>query len=384
MKTLSFGVARYVGALLSVAVLVALFLQPEPAAAATDDPAGRAAVTVMTRNVYLGGNLAVLAAASTPQAFIDGATALFASVQATDFNQRAEALADEIAATQPDLIGLQEVALWRSAYPSGGLSPPNATHVEYDFLAILLDALAARGFAYAPVAVLAETDIQVPAGVNGNRCEIPAGFFLGHCRDIRFSDREVILAKVARGAAAVSVTNAQSATFLTNFMLPLPSGLGVYNERRGWVAVDGEVRGHRFRLVSAHLHADVPFIQMAQAHEIVDGPAATPMPLIFVCDCNSPADGSGTATYAYLRSNLRDAWTEKRPGDAGYTCCQAPNLFNEPSLLDERLDLVWLRGPLGAVEMRVVGDMEHERTDSGLWPSDHAGVAARLLLGLGL
>src|SRR5262249_20853335 len=108
-------------------------------------------VTVMTRNVYLGGSLARTVAARNLAELVTAVTTTFAIVLATDFQERAQALAVEIEAIQPDLIGLQEVALYRSQFPADFSPAPNATTVELDFLQILLDALAARGLHYAPV-----------------------------------------------------------------------------------------------------------------------------------------------------------------------------------------------------------------------------------------
>jgi endonuclease/exonuclease/phosphatase family metal-dependent hydrolase len=368
--------------LLAAAVLV---FDTAGASAQVRDAAARgdkAQLSVMTRNLYLGGDLALALTATNPQEFIDAATTIFANVEATNFNQRAQALADEIAAAEPDLVGLQEVALWRSNYPSSGPSAPTATKVEFDFLAILLDALAERRVPYEAVAVVEETDVQVPAGANGFRCDIPLGFVLGRCRDIRFTDRDVILMKSGHGAGHIRVTRAQTGTFLANVAQDIP-GFGTFTANRGWTAVDAQVSGQAFRFVSAHLDPDISFVQTAQALEILAGPAATPLPVIFVCDCNSPADGSGTPTYASLvAAGMRDAWIAVR-GTPGYTCCQNADLLNPQSLLDERLDIIWLHGDISPVKARLVGDADRDRTDSGLWPSDHAGVFAKLRLGGG-
>jgi hypothetical protein len=57
--------------------------------------------------------------------------------------QRAEALADEIVRASPDLVGLQEAALFRTQIPADGPATP-ATNVSYDFIQILIDALEDR------------------------------------------------------------------------------------------------------------------------------------------------------------------------------------------------------------------------------------------------
>ncbi len=66
------------------------------------------------------------------------------------------------------------------------------------------------------------------------------------------------------------------------------------------------------------------------------------------------------------------------PNDPGYTCCQNANLLNPTSLLNERLDLILFRGPFAVSDVVLVGDDPADKTPSGLWPSDHAGVVARL------
>ena len=83
----------------------------------------------MTRNLYLGSSLGPALEAATPEAFVEGVARIYATVQYTNFPQRAEAIADEIQEEEPDLIGLQEVTKWTT----GGLNPPPG----YDFLAIL-------------------------------------------------------------------------------------------------------------------------------------------------------------------------------------------------------------------------------------------------------
>jgi hypothetical protein len=64
--------------------------------------------------------------------------------------------------------------------------------------------------------------------------------------------------------------------------------------------------------------------------------------------------------------------------DPGYTCCQNQNLLNFPSTLNTRIDLELLRGAIGVDEANLVGDGPSDRTQSGLWPADHAGLIATL------
>src|SRR4051812_26667826 len=92
------------------------FLSASPAAL-KEGGNGEKDVTVMTQNLYFGADLApaIAALASGDGAAIVGAvSAAFANVGATNFPQRAKAIAREVVATKPDLIGLQEAALWRT------------------------------------------------------------------------------------------------------------------------------------------------------------------------------------------------------------------------------------------------------------------------------
>jgi hypothetical protein len=77
-----------------------------------------------------------------------------------------------------------------------------------------------------------------------------------------------------------------------------------------------------------------------------------------------------------------DAWIVARPGENGFTCCQAEDLLNPLNLASERIDLVLFRGDFGVMAADILGEDPADRTESGLWPSDHAGVAATLRLPL--
>jgi len=54
-----------------------------------------------------------------------------------------------------------------------------------------------------------------------------------------------------------------------------------------------------------------------------------------------------------------------RPGSTATTC-------------PHRIDLILFRGFAGVDNMKVFGDLPSDRTPSGLWPSDHAGLVATL------
>ena len=98
----------------------------------------------MTRNIYLGGNIFHPIGSPDLDTFKQKTSELWAEIQKTDFvGTRAALLAREVKRAKPDLVGLQEVAIWRRS-PDGqsdGNATP-ATQVVYDFLKTLRRELA--------------------------------------------------------------------------------------------------------------------------------------------------------------------------------------------------------------------------------------------------
>jgi hypothetical protein len=327
----------------------------------------------MDWNIYVGANIDAILAVPPEQIPFAVAQA-WADVQSTNFPERAEAIADRVAAERPHLIGLQEVSLFRTQSPGDFLigNPTPATDVALDFLEVLMDALAARGLDYAPVAITTNFDLEVP---------IFTGVGLD---DIRLTDHDVILAR-----SDVSVTNVREENFATNLQVPL--GGQVLTLLRGWNSVDATIGRRTIRFVNTHLEPPeiAPAVQVAQGQELIAALADGELPTVLVGDLNSAADGSSTPTiFDFLDAGFLDAWTQGRPRGDGFTCCQDPLLQNAVSELVKRIDYVLVRdafrtGPIvGAVEIGRLGAEPADKTPSGLWPSDHAGLAARFQLPL--
>lgn len=324
-----------------------------------------ASVTVMARNVYLGADLRPIFAASTAPSLFSAVGAAWASAQATDFAERAEALPQEVETARLDLVGLQEVALYRIDVPADGPATPAAA-VAADFLQMLLDALAERGLAYDPVVIRRGADNELPSGFP------PA-------MDVRLTIREVILVRVDGRKRRLRLANARSATYSSNLVVSTP--VRPASLPRGWTSVDVTVKRRTFRYVNTHLEAFAAPIQVAQADELVASLAAAPFPVVLVGDLNSRADGLGTPTYANaVTAGFRDAWATAHPFEAGFTCCHAADLRSPTRRPDQRIDYVLVRGAIGIADAGVVGAEPDDRTPSDLWPSDHAGVVATLSL----
>lgn len=344
---------------------------------------GRKTFTVMTRNLYYGADLtpAIGAVASgDPAAIVAAVSEIWGRVKFTDFPARARGLAREIAWFRPDLIGLQEATVWRSQTPGDFLEgnfEPNAEHVEYDFVALLLQALEARGLHYARVSEETGLDAEFP----GFLSEADAG--IGLISDLRLTEHEVILARTDLSPWDLELSNPQAANFETN--LPISPGFDLL---RGWASVDARVGGKSFRFVTTHLEDESEDIRNAQAAEILAGPAGTSLPVVLVGDLNSDANVVAPAYASILGAGFVDAWSQTRPGWKVDTCCNAELLTNpffpDPADRAGRIDVVLYRGvpDLSALASWRVGINPFlDRVFNGLtwiWPSDHAGVAALL------
>jgi len=155
-------IRRYGFVSLAFALVSAVIGLPTAARAASGN---QLQITAMTYNLFQGSELTEAISAATPAQFLAAVAADYGEVQRTDFPQRAQAIAAEAQSAAPDLIGLQEAALWQTGAASTSFPPPPASTVSYDFVQILVDALNARGLHYAPVAVTTDFTVQGPRPV---------------------------------------------------------------------------------------------------------------------------------------------------------------------------------------------------------------------------
>ncbi|MQA99886.1 MAG: hypothetical protein GEU78_06275 [Actinobacteria bacterium] len=337
-------------------------------AASTAGAANPRPVKVMTRNLYLGADLTPAITATSLPEFLAANAHIFSVVQQTNFPERAVALAHEIADADPALIGLQEVALW---YSGAFNDPAPATTLEYDFLEILQQELSAVGAPYDVVRVQDEADIEAPAG---------APYF----KDFRLVQRDVILVKAGLGDE-VRMSNAQSDNF--DNILTISSGIGLQIPvERGWTSVDVTVNRRTFRLVNTHLEAFHPLVRLAQAEELIapTGPIGSATGnVVLAGDINSgpelPVEVNRLAFFELTGFGLVDTWAVANPGDPGFTSGFG-ELLDEPleSALEHRVDHVMALGNVGVVRSKIYGTDPDNRTATGMWPSDHAGVMATL------
>ena len=128
---------RRTAVLLGLAAALTLALLPSLAVAKgkkQSQGAGKE-INVMTRNLYLGADLGPPIAAKSVGEFTELNGGVLREVTANDFPVRAKGLAQEILKKKPDLVGLQEAALWRTGPPSlepllNSAAVPTATAVR--------------------------------------------------------------------------------------------------------------------------------------------------------------------------------------------------------------------------------------------------------------
>jgi len=333
---------------------------------------GQRELSVMTQNLYLGSSLTPALEATTPEQFIEAVAQIYATVQFTDFPARAEAIADEIQAKEPDLIGLQEVEKWTTIGLTEGSEPPDG----YDFLEILEGELAADGLHYEVAAISHNANIG-PAPLLAEGCTALPELPFSTCA-VQLEDRDVIL--VNKDTPGLSWKNPQSAQYAVQREIASP--VGPLSFDRGWASIDAKLKGLPFRFVDTHLETEEDAaVQEAQAAEFLAGPAKGGT-VVATGDFNSASDGSTTTSYAQLTApgKFRDAWDEGQLGP-GSSCCQESALANEISTLQTRIDLILSRGAARSDgdEAELVGDT-HFQEVAPFWPSDHAGVVATLRL----
>ena len=320
-------------------------------------------VTVMTQNLYVGADVdAVITALATPDPSDDvpALLAAVATLERTDFPTRARAIAREIGRTHPEVVGLQEVSTIGIDIPPLGIS------VHLDFQQLLLDALSAQGLNYV-VAVRLDNFTAAPTP------------------GISLTDADVMLVDPNR----VQVLTTGGHTFSANLGVVAP---GV-DLQRGWVEMTAVIGGRTYTFASTHTEGTGPeelLLQLhaAQVSEIVAS-LGTASPAIVMGDFNSKPNSP--AYQVMLGGGFTDVWGALRPGVRGYTCCQLADLSNPRPVFSQRIDYVWTRGLgdargrhslLGQVSLYggVPSDRIKNAAGQWIWPSDHAGLIANVML----
>jgi endonuclease/exonuclease/phosphatase family metal-dependent hydrolase len=323
-------------------------------------------VSVATYNTYIGTDVF---------AVLNGERSLgqaIADIVAVNFPQRAKAIFKALSKPSPDLIGFQEA--WHVQINTPQLQ------LDWNYGEILARLLRSRG--YREVASSDLSDIWIPLDPSN-----PAYY-------VRVTDHDVIFAKKQFKASEVE-SKLYDNTFKAQF-----AGQTIVS-KRGLVSAVFKIRGQDYRFVDTHFETQgLPAIsasgdilgtaQDLQARELTDYLADETRPVILVGDFNAPPDSRPVASIE--NGGFVDMWSLRilRRQDPGFTCCQAPDLLNAESILDQRIDHIFVRNDNGELpynvafplSIAVIGDRPADKTETEppLWPSDHAGLRSMLII----
>jgi endonuclease/exonuclease/phosphatase family metal-dependent hydrolase len=375
-------------------------------------------VGVMSRNLYLGADLGPAINANSLQAFIDANGEIMRDVDTNNFPVRAKGLATEIKTKSPDLVGLQEVSLWRTG-PTGPprnkpASPPEsftATTVTYDYLNLLMKQLNKSKKRYRVVNVTTEFDFEGPA--NYDESEDGIAELNG-----RLTMRDVILAKVG---SDIKTRNNDGGNYST-FYNPIISGLPVAVDR-GWGSVEAKVRNSPwFKFVNTHFEAfgddknkvvdcmtdpapefisnpvSIRCSQAKELYEVAIEPGDLPVVLTgdlnsdddTVIDSNCPSadntndlligNNGGLCGDTFPYNSLVTNGMSSVTNDSGMSCCTKTDILTadnaDPSDFDHHIDHIMTDAPTRVKKLN--SSISGLAPVNGFWNSDHAGVYSLL------
>jgi len=353
----------------------------------------KADIKVMTQNQYLGADLGPVIAA-TPEQYPFAIVDALQAIAINNISERAKSLAASIADRQPHLVALQEVYAFECTSLVPGFDACAAFAGAFnDHLALTQTALSDMGSDYEVVAILQNLTIPaLPVFLPGIQ---------GPAMIVSVVDRDVILARgdVTASAAGIPCIKPAPASDGCHYqaVATVPTPLGNITVERGFVAVNAMVKDENYLFVNTHLEvrmlgnsAESTALQPLQASELNGTLAAylsylpeAPRVILAGDFNNGPANVPLApwfipTAYQQLSGAFTDTWNLRPGKPKGFTCCQAADLLNDPSSLDERIDIVFALPAPSAVKSNVMDNESNDKTLSGLWPSDHASVIAEL------
>lgn len=392
-RTFLVAAAVALGAQLCFAALLAV--GPATAAEPTAAEPTAAELTVMSRNLYLGADVAVALTALPDVAA--AAQAMWDQVAQTDFSRRAPALAGEVVAADPAVVGLQEATVWECLDQSGTAVP------VFDFTAQFLDALRRAGADYVVAAAGGASAVSPGFGIapisGGSVVTDPVnlpplvGATSAACG---FTVSDVLL---VRADQADQVTAVGHTTYAERVAL-VP---GVVEIQRGYTWADLTAGATSVRVVTTHLEASLSAesgpAAATQARQLVADLSTVAGPLVVLGDFNSdprdprPLDEVNSAGQPVQSVSCPDRscsayWTMVGGGftDAGPDATDPANFTwgadailagpsperlpaaraeGNPYGFTDRLDYVFTRGDVSVVSAEVIG--QHWPDGPSVW-----------------
>ncbi|MGR8940243.1 MAG: endonuclease/exonuclease/phosphatase family protein [Gammaproteobacteria bacterium] len=358
---------------------------------ATSASAAGNKINVMTLNQYLGADLTPLLTAGSAAEFNAALVKVLEHTAQSDFPARAIAQAKAINKRSPDVLALQESGslscLDYNEFDNKGCEDPQIINAFHDYLDLTKMALNQKKPKYKQAALVKNLDTApgIPFVING------VWAFL------TVVDRDVILVREGIDASPVTFPCSKRSEDGCNYQDVAP--LGPFAVERGFVGIDTTVFGKDYRIINTHLEIDlrdlgpfIPPLQAFQARELIDTITATKPAdrvSLLLGDINSSPEQTDfsqavlTPYHQFTESaHYLDAWDFKRGNSPGYTCCQPEDLKNRRSALFERIDMIFLiEEPEKVKSIQVIGNKYSDKTKprrTGLWPSDHGAVTAKL------
>ena len=327
--------------------------------------------TVMTYNVNEGTDFQQVVGAQNLPEFLVGVGQILTQVQGTNPPERMQAVARQILEGQPELISIQELDQWYTGSFDPVAGTCGSTTLQYDMLQDLLNDLAAQGGHYEVAVQAVQYEFPPTPGL------IPPTDYI--C--VSVNDYNVILARTDLPSWVFQWSNPQSGTFVNQVVLPTP--IGPVPLPRSWASVDAQFFGHAFLYINTHLESFDANIRELQGGELRAGPANSTLPVIIGMDSNAQAFPlPQDSTYQdFISAGYGDVWSRILPRRAGLTCCQDEADNNPVSQLYQRIDLVLTHGRVTPLAVELIGAKPRSRLPDGLWPSDHAALAAGVLVG---
>lgn len=387
--------SRVVAVLGGAALATSLAVSPAAAHHAAPAPV---MLRVQTYNMDGGGDLTPLFDSSTD--LITATSTVWADMVAGDITTRAKGMARQLARTQPDVVGLQEVAVWSAApFDPVAAQPTGPFAVRYDSLSTLLAELRRLGSPYrvaSSVKTFGNEAFPLPA-VTGRNADGSPQVSL-----VTFTDSNVVLVRTASLHRGLHVTNARSHVYQAS--LPLTVAGQAISVTRGWAQVDLRLQGRTVRFVDTHLEAWGPppyqdAVRNYQAAELAQTMAGTGFPVIIVGDINARPDmctdiprtdpwdefwDDNVAAYSILRqAGYTEAWYAVHPDDpcAPRSWTSGHRILTDPAnLLTHRIDDVFTSTGARTVAVKVVGNRPSAMYH-GFWPADHASTWALVRIG---